>query len=295
MKTMRALVFSAGALFATASVWGQAIEFISVTRLADYVQTGPSTVSAASTTPFEFMVDVDGNNSTTATAPLTAATYTPPGGSVTALTFSSENHGWSFRDSTPTSMANLNATYGTGSYALNLTGTPNGAANITVGSFASTLLEIPQLTLSGGSWVGSTYQLTSAATLTISFNAVYSGSPGGTAGFHYDAELSGTSYNTSADAFINYNPQTSAAAAYASTPPNFVASSLAAGNYTFSASYEDIQNPAMYYSNSVFGASLLEYRTTISLQVIPEPSTYAAILGALALAGVTIHRRRRAA
>jgi MYXO-CTERM domain-containing protein len=294
MKLMKAWVVFAVALFGTAAGWAQTIEFITVTRLADYEQTGPSTVSAAATAPFKFIAEVEGNDSTTSTNPLTAATYTPPGGSVTSLTYDTDGHAWRFQDSTQTSMANLNAAYGTGSYAFNLTGTPSGASSITVGSFASTLLEIPQLTLSGGSWVGSTYQLTSAATLTISFNAVYSGSPGGTAAFHYDAELNGTSYNTSADAFINYDPTTLAAAPYASTPPNFVASSLAAGNYTFSASYVDIQNFGTLYG-SVFGASLLEYRTSISVQVIPEPSTCAAILGALALAGVTVHRRRRAA
>lgn len=32
----------------------------------------------------------------------------------------------------------------------------------------------------------------------------------------------------------------------------------------------------------------------VSFTAIPEPSTYAAIFGALALAGVVVHRRRQA-
>jgi hypothetical protein len=38
---------------------------------------------------------------------------------------------------------------------------------------------------------------------------------------------------------------------------------------------------------------LFTYRTQLTLIAVPEPSTYAAIFGVLALAGAVIHRRRR--
>ena len=38
---------------------------------------------------------------------------------------------------------------------------------------------------------------------------------------------------------------------------------------------------------------LFTYRTQMTLIAVPEPSAYAAILGALALAGVVIRRRRQ--
>lgn len=295
MKTLRVLVFSAASLLACIVGHAQAIDFVVVSRQANYVQTGVSTVTAASSMPFVFRAEVEGDNSTTSSAPITAATYTAPGGSATALAFDAQSKSWRFEDSAQTSMANLNGVYGTGGYDFALTGTPSGIQTVNVSSFASTTLQIPMLTLSGGTWVGSTYQINTSATLTIAFNAVYTGTVASTDSFHYNAEIFGNSYSNNVDGFINYDATTSAAAPNVSTPPNFQVSSLAAGTYTFSAGFEEVQNPASIYSNTVFSASLLEYRTSITVSVIPEPSTYAAILGALALAGVAIHRRRRAA
>ncbi len=297
MKIMRVGVAFAAVILAAASGWGQAIQFINVTRQAAYVQQGAlvGDLVADPTTPFVFRAAVEGDNATTGSNPLTAVTFTPPGGSVTPLTYDSNGHQWRFVDNTQTSMDNLNGVYGTGGYAFDLTGTPNGTPSVTVGSFASTQLQIPLLTLSGGSWVGSSYQITTAATLTIAFNAVYTGGVGGTAAFHYDAEINGNSYNNSVNDFINYDPTTSSAAANASTPPNFVVSPLSAGNYTIQVSYDDVQNPASGTYASAFSASLLEYRTSLSLTVIPEPAAYAAMLGAVALGGVMLRHRRNTA
>ncbi|HEX7632619.1 MAG TPA: hypothetical protein VF388_10825, partial [Lacunisphaera sp.] len=263
MKTTRRLIIFAGAVLAAASGWAQTVQFINVTRRANYVQTGTSSVSADTTTPFEFKAAVEGDNAMTGSTPLTAATYTKPGGSATSLTYDASGHHWVYRDDTQTSMANLNAAYTTGSYAFNLTGTPSGASSVSVSSFASTQLQVPMFTLSGGTWAGNTYQMAAGATLTVTFNALYSGTVGSTAAFHYDAELNGMG-NQSSNAFINWDPTANsgagAAATFTSTPPNFVANSLTAGSYTFEATFSDVQNPSMVYGGSVFAASLLEYR-----------------------------------
>lgn len=48
------------------------------------------------------------------------------------------------------------------------------------------------------------------------------------------------------------------------------------------------------FEAGTFKAVVINTMTTeFLIQVIPEPSTYAIILGAMALAGVGIHRRRR--
>lgn len=282
MKAMRVSLILAGAILASGSVWSQTIQLVDVTRQANYVQTGPSSVSADLTTPFSFRAAIEGDNATTSTNPLTAATYTLPGGSATPLSFDSNNHAWRYVDTTQTSMNMLNSVYGIGGYGFDLTGTPSGSSTVTVGSFASTQLQVPLLTLSGGSWVGNSYVINAAATLTIAFNPVYTGSVGGTAVFHYDAELLGPGGNSSANDFINYDFETSSAAANGSTPPDFLASSLVRGNYTFDISYSDVQNPAVVYG-SVFSASLLQYQTDVNITVIPEPANYTAVIGALAL------------
>lgn len=293
MKTTRRLIIFAGAILATASGWAQTIQFINVTRRANYVQTGASTVTADTTTPFTFQATIEGDNGVSDGNPISQATtsFTPPVGSTQGLIYDSNGHHWRYQDNTQTSMANLNSVYGTGTYNFTINGTA-AAATVTVSSFSSSQLQTPMLTLSGGNWVGSTYQMAAGAVLTVSFNPLYSGSVGSTASFHYDAELNGMG-NQEAQDFINYDATSSTAATYLSTPPNFVSSALSAGSYSFGVSYSEVQNPAASGYASALGASLLEYHTNFSIQVIPEPSVYAAILGVISLAGVMLHRRRR--
>lgn len=260
------------------------------------MQTGPAPggLGVAQVTPFRFHATVEGDNGITATNPITAVTVTPPGGSATALSFDAENHRWLFQDPTPSSMANLNATYTTGSYTFTPTGTPNMPSTVTVGSFASSLLQAPLLTLSGGSWLNGTYVISNASALTVTFNPIYTGSPASDAGFHYDSGISGVSYVNGPTGFVNWDPTTNSAAPYASTPPDFVigAGQLAAGDYTLEVNYADIQNPQAVYG-SAFSASLLEYRTTLSVTVVPEPAANAGALGVVALLGAALVQRRR--
>ncbi|MBI2813234.1 MAG: PEP-CTERM sorting domain-containing protein [Opitutae bacterium] len=60
-------------------------------------------------------------------------------------------------------------------------------------------------------------------------------------------------------------------------------------------------NLALNTASNLFGGGageldlgLFTYRTQLTLIAVPEPSTYAAIFGGVALAGVMLHRRRRA-
>lgn len=298
---MNALRFSclvAGISGVVLAAQAQTIQFVEILRQANYVQTGSTItdVSADPVTPFRFRASIEGDDDMTSTNPLTAVTFTAPGGSPTALTFDSNSGHWTFEDTTHTSMANLNAAYTTGSYVFNPTGTPSTQASITVGSFASTLLQVPLLTLSGGAWVNGSYVINSSSTLTIAFSAVYTGSPAATAGFNFYSEISGQNYLAGPEGFVNWDPTVEAAATYASTPPSFVvnAGQLAPGQYFFKANYSDIQNFAPIYG-SAYSASLLEYSTSVNLTVVPEPSTSAAALGALALLGAFVWRRRRLA
>ncbi|WP_415909976.1 hypothetical protein [Oleiharenicola sp. Vm1] len=300
MITRRILGFTVGILNA-AAVSAQTIQFVSVTRQANYVQTG-ATVSdraADGTTPFQFRAAVEGSDSSplTSTNPWTAVTVTLPSSATQALTFDTSNQGWYFKDSTPTSMSNLNATYDVGSYTFTPTGTPSTQATVTVASFASSLLNIPQLTLSGGSWINGAYVVSDTATLTVTFNAVFSGTPGASDSFHFDSSLDGQSNHINGtNDFVNWDATTNATANYASTPPDFVigAGQLAAGSYTISASYNDVQNPTSVYG-SAFAASLLEYRTQVNLTVVPEPSATATAFGVFVLLFATRRRSLRAA
>ena len=72
------------------------------------------------------------------------------------------------------------------------------------------------------------------------------------------------------------------------------AGTLTAGQ-TYSASLQ-FNNNFINYNNPFAGANGSVGYTVINdfqIQAVPEPSTYAAILGAIALAGVIIRRQRR--
>ena len=79
---------------------------------------------------------------------------------------------------------------------------------------------------------------------------------------------------------------------------NIAAASFLGGSSSKSLELE-FNNIIDFYTNTPdagnTAVSAFTSATKISIQVIPEPSTYAAIFGALALAGAMLHRRRRLA
>jgi hypothetical protein len=295
MKTIHAGLALFSCLATAGALSAQTVQFVSVTFQTQYVQTGAtgSDLSIASGTPYVFRAAVETGNSSTSTSPLTAANFTrPAGGSPIALSFDSVEHTWQFSDSYSTS-GGMTAVYGTGTYGFSVT--PTDSANILASSSTSSFLQVPLLTLSGGSWVGSNYVITDTSSLSISFNPVYTGSPGATAGFHYDADINGSNSTPAGqNDFINYDPTTASAAANASTPPTWLVGTLQAGSYTIQVNYDDIQNPGTVMG-SAFGAALVEYRTSVNLTVVPEPSATVLLAGLAALLGAAVIRRHRPA
>lgn len=271
------------------------VQFILVDRQAAYVQSGPSTLMADSNQPFVFRVGVEGQGMTS-TAPITAASFTGPSNGSMSLTYNSQENRWAFTDSEFSSMAELNSFYGTGAYNVTLTGTPNGTATINVSSFDGTQLQAPLVTLSGGSWMNGIYMITDMASLSVTFNSIYSGTVGTTQAFHYDASLGGMQNNNlETQGFINFDPTTNSSAQLSPVPPMWNVGTLSLGMYSLQIGYDDVQNPGPLFSNTAFGASLLTYRTTVGILVVPEPSTYASLMLGLGLIGLVSWRRSRRA
>lgn len=267
------------------------VQFLLVARKANFVQTDPTTVSADQQVPYQFKAAVEGQG-LTQTSPLTAASFTWPSGGPTGLTFITQDSNWQFIDTEFSSMSSLNSVYGTGAYTFNLTGSPSGSGVVTVSSFEGSILQVPHLTLMGGGWQNGIYVLTSGSALTVSFNAVYAGTPGSTDAFHFDAWIGGgaNNYQENLSTFLNYDP-TGGTALMATAPMDWTTSVLADGIYNLDVAYADVQNPVMLYSNSAMGASLLEYRTAVTIQVVPEPATWMALLAGLGLLGFVSRSR----
>ncbi|MBA4137212.1 MAG: hypothetical protein C0518_07840 [Opitutus sp.] len=288
------------ASFTAATAWSQVVDFVSVSFRQQMVQTGTATVGLSSGTPFTFRAGVDGNN-LGQTSPISAATITPPSGSPLSLTASlfGGNYEWEYVSGGYSTLNDLLVAFPAngGSYTLALTGTPNGNTGIVVPGFSSTVLQAPVLTLSGGTWNGGVYQLTPGSGLGVEFNSPFSSSPGGTDAFHYYVDANGN-FNgsiTTPEGFLNYNSETSSSVSGSISTFNIGASSFNAGqSYTFLVSYEQILSwDATAYGNAVTAVGLFEIRTSFTVQAIPEPSTYAALFGAVGLLGVVAQRRRR--
>lgn len=210
-----------------------------------------------------------------------AGTYsvTPPGtGTVTTAqnlvingSFNSASFSVAYAD-----VSTMNAAYGAGVYHMEL---PNGGSPTSWNLQSLTGDLYPNAPLVTGTWSGGLLQVDPTQNYLLTFASF--------GGFNTDDSISmkidgiGTNYfaNTSVTTF------------------QIDAGTLTAG-MTYDVSLRFNNN---FIDYDVFGASTgngsAGYTTENSFQIqaIPEPSTYAAIFGALALAGVMLHRRRRVA
>lgn len=288
MKTARIAVVFAGAWFAAATVWGQ-INTTIITRTEEFVQTGPNSgtdLNPVSATPFYLSASIEGLGTGTGTLTLPDGTTTynltangsrlhyVSGGFASAGALTA-----AFPDSADTATPPTSPYY-------TITA-PGGTQVAPIGlSSDSGSLNAPFLTLSGGSWVGSTYVFNPANTVTISFNLV----SGASGNYHYNADVNGTNLGGSGpEGFI----------AGSTAPMSFnlqdIGTPLAGNPYTIDVSYDYIQyfnSDAFGDMSNVTGAGLYEYRTTVNLMAVPEPASAAMLLGGLALAG-TLWRRRK--
>ncbi|WP_091055631.1 PEP-CTERM sorting domain-containing protein [Opitutus sp. GAS368] len=315
MKTTRVMLgsfFAVAALSAGLPLGAQTIQFITINRAQQMVQTDATTTSADPTVPFTFSAEVDGN-SMTASSPLTAASVTFPNSTMQSLTAPNINNSqWKYNAGSYSSLGNLVTAFPSSTYTMSLTGDAThssytGTANITLTDPTVSLVATPLLTLTGGAgdgWSGGVYHLDPSHSLTITFNQVFTGSPVAHQGYHYDAAVFGST-NTSAIAqpsgFLHWDPTANAGAGAvaANTAPSFTISAGQlgyGGTYTLESHFDDIQAFTLGALGANAAAGLFEIRTQLTIQTaVPEPSTYAAIFGVVALASVMIRRRRRAA
>jgi hypothetical protein len=276
MKTTRSLMAIAGALVATALMSGQTINDFMVGKIYDGSQTSGSGSSFASP-GYGIFTEVMGTG--------LSGTYTvaTPGGTVTSpltLTGNASERQYEVA-STYADVSALNAAYANGDYtfAIPASGGPfSPTLSLTGDAFPNTF-SITGLT--NGTWSGGNLVFNPGQSLTLTFDS-FSGMVNGTDRIFFNADT-------------GYEIETSVAGTTSFlVPANSI--SLSAGQTT---SAELVFAKVVDFDNTtISGASgMAVYATIVSitLQAIPEPSTYAAIFGTLALAGVAMHRRRRTA
>jgi len=274
MKTTRALGVLFFGMLVHASLFAQTVNLLVVSKVHSYTQTNNSTTVDA-TNPWSFAAHVEGSSGDLSGA---AAMLTIPSGTgSTTMTYNAGGPKWSVNASFATQSA-LDAAYGNGNYSLTAYGQTVSPIAVTGDLYPSAPLAT---NLSGGTIVGGilTWDVSQALTITIA----------GTAD-HMGMNIDGTNYNASPEVF-----------GQSSLTFTVPAASMMAGNsYSVELDFDKIVGGTLGNFGGTGAMATAQYAgvytaatffTISAVSPVPEPSTYAAIFGAVALAGVMVGRR----
>ncbi len=251
--------------------------YVSVNKGIHYTQTDVGTVSPNNPTPYSVNADISGPGLSTL-VPVGPNRVTPSTAVPYGLTYDPDRSGWNYNSGAMT-LSSLDSTYPNGNWTLEAGGNTWGPLSLIGDLYPNA----PEATFSAGTWTSGVLYLTAAeaaAGFTVTTNNF-------TANFS-----SGSSYvglfldNLSAENFPTFTAP--------SVMLNVPGGALGAGTHYLSMDF----NRLTAMDNSVSGyVAVVGYNAntnlTIQVEAIPEPSTYAAIVGVITLAGVMIHRRRK--
>lgn len=261
--------------FFAPATFGQSVDFLLVSKQHTYTQTD-NTTTADTVNPWRFRASVEGSSDISG---ITTPTMTIPGGTgSTTMAYNSGDNAW-LTEGAYGSQSALNAAYANGAYSLTALGQTVSPITLTGDSYTPA----PLATLSGGTISGGVLFWDPSQALTITLN--------GSGIDHMGVFVSGGLYNQKAENFSVSQVQVT-----------INAFDLVAGqSYLVELNFDDIVGgTAPTAVNGTGGMSATEYaavygsQTTFTIQAIPEPATYSAIVGGLALAGVLYRRRRPA-
>ncbi|MDP2136619.1 MAG: PEP-CTERM sorting domain-containing protein [Candidatus Didemnitutus sp.] len=284
MKTRAVVVLLVSTSILVGGLLAQSVDVVPVLKVHEYNQTDATTTAEKAVNPWAFEVFIDGTG-LTASFPSGTNSFTPQGGSAGLFVFDSGNQHWSYQGNASfADQAALDAAF------------PNGTQSLIVGGIPFTLSlagnlypNTPLATASAGTWTGGLLQLTAAqasAGFSITSNTFTGWANDGS--FRIGIWGDGSSYSQDVETYA----------------ANFLAMNVAGGALTAGNTYS-FTVEFMRFTDSdtslqptlgvnALGVAGYVINTSFSVQVIPEPSTYAAILGGLALAGVVWRRRQLA-
>lgn len=298
MKTTRALLALFSAMTAASIASAQTINIVVLDRTARYVQTTAGSSSLDGANPYSAGVFINGSNLNL----LTSFSFKKPGDAVTVYSGAQDGDEWQapLSGNLFNSMANLNAAFGGGVYTISVSGFSDSTLTMTnlVGGTNDGLPNMPfviatqdgnPVTWSGGKMiVDPTKQLTiSTADFVTNFTEGQ-----GRVGLGLFGDTSYEATNESPpDSFLftGYTAQLVIGANLLTPGYNY------SGDMEFNSIIGSPVDLSGIYGGDAQGIVIYTAFASFQVQVIPEPTTYAAIFGALALAGAALHRRRRLA
>lgn len=302
MKTHVRLVISA-VLGVPVQLVAQAVELVLVNRQVNHVQVSAGSAAPDGATPYEFWIGIQGQN---LTAPAFTFGFKKPGDSVTIYPGIVVATGTEWRAPDPPSSARfaglglLDAAFPGGTYSIQTSlgnttlDLPNLSGNANDG-FASTPYIIATQDGNPVTWTGGIMMVDPTRELTLA-NGPWTVN-NGAGGKRIGLRIGGNALDLG---ITNENPVGSYLFSGLTVQMQIPAHTFAAGNiYSGSLEYSRVLGSgpnvdlSATYGAGAIGAPIYTAYTAFAIQAIPEPSTYAAILGVLALAGVMIRRRRK--
>ena len=281
MKTTRVFVVLFSATLVAGGAFAQTVSEYGFAKFYQSTQTSSSAPTAGAT-PYGFAAWVDGSS---LSAGLNAYTVTVPGGALAGSIGLPLDSSQTAEYGSPVSYADiaaLNLAYGNGFYSMALANI-NGAAQSVTGLDLTGDIYPNPFQITGGLWSGGKLQVDPTALYTLNFTSftLPSGSFGTADFLQFSFPGTSTTDQTSFTAVTSFDIP-----AFSLTP-----------GQTYTAELVFINNVYWDMATIAGATGVAGYAAVLSfeIQAIPEPSTYAAILGAVALVGVLIYRRRRLA
>jgi hypothetical protein len=304
MKAMRYLTIAA-AVAAGAFCQGQAV-FISVEFQTAFSETSDGTpvanaYSAGSSGPNIFIVNVESDDADL--SGIDAPQYSYNGGGGVSLGINGDN--WRTREFFPNSGALLTA-HPAGNYGISAGAVSgSGGTNYTLSLSGALMPNAPDISLSvitgSYSWAGGgmpKIYVTPGTQLSISSGTFSNWTTNASEFNHIGLFVSGN-IDLGEESFGARNSAIpSILGSYSFTSDSLtITPTFTSGTYFVEAEFNaisDFDDAQLVAGENAIALAMYTSRTTLSIEVIPEPSTYAAIFGVAALAGVMLHRRRRA-
>lgn len=287
---MKSLLTLLALLSITAVASAQTVSYVVISKSHSYNQTSWGTPIEATTAPWEFGAFVVGNG-LTASNPIISASFTSvSGGTVGSGSLAFDVKEWEAEYGYPL-QANLQGAFFDGNYTMTFS---NGVAptyTTPIRSLTSTLYpNNPQFTLVSGTagWNGNILEVDPTTELVFST---------GTFSTNYLFGSTRIGWDVSGDGYFDSNGMGD----FSSTSVTITipAGSLIAGNnYDLYAEFGRIIDQGVLTGTGITGlegatfATILHTSANIQLYAVPEPASYAAILGAMVLVGVMTRRRR---
>ena len=278
MKTTHAVLLLL-TLAATAGVSAQTITGYGVTKVYLGTQTTSGTLDDSSATPHAITAYVFGTG-LTGTYSFTPTSGTQNGVPKVLTTTSTSGQ---FEDASFSSSMLLNGAYGDSAYTMTF---PNnggsGPQSSTLQAFPGDAYPVDPL-ITGGTWTGGLLQIDNTVNHTLNFASFSTFG----ADDSYALKIRNSSDVEVASGFWN----TAGTTSFLITAGTLTAGQVYSASLQFNNNYINYNTPFAGANGSIGYTVINDFQ----IQAVPEPSTYAAIFGGLALAGVMIRRRRRVA